>query len=1288
MSGPDKLQPDADLDRGRRNFLIRSGKSLGAALGASAFARFPLHIPFTLGTPLPRGTNFQIHPRYRTARPLDALLIKARAGTDEFVTEKYSEDIEEILAKWAKSLLGNPHDKPLIASKLAADFRGGTLHPSSSTNLRKDTLLRIDRHAFSGDLGLDAAEFVGELQEILQTYERVVTAQMQVASITANESSHDALDLTTRVRYEMVASGSGFYREQRVGQWEMKWRSEPDNNGTPAYHIHSWRCMEETHSRSFQESFIDIADEVLGGNASFASQLSHGADYWRTTLDAASGIDIYGHNGVSVGDIDGDGYDDLYVCQGSGLPNRLYRNRRDGTFEDITESAGVGVLENTACALIVDVDNDGRQDLVVVCASGPQLFLNQGDGTFRKKPNAFQFAHAPRGTFTGVAVADYDRDGWLDIYFCLYVYYQGAEQYKYPLPYYDAENGPPNFLFRNNRDGTFRDVTEQSGLNAGNTRYSFCCAWSDYDGDGWPDLYVVNDFGRKNLYHNNGDGTFTDVSRRAGVEDTGAGMSACWFDFDNDTKEDLYVGDMWTAAGARVAMQPQFQPGAANEVRTQYQKHAMGNSLFRNRAAGTFDDATEAAGVGVGRWSWSSDVWDFDHDGFPDLYVTNGMVTGQSQDDLNSFFWRQVIAKSPLDARPTPRYEQGWNAINELIRADGTWSGYERNVFYANNRNGTFADVSGVLGLDFFEDGRSFALADFDHDGRLEVFLKNRNAPQLRVLKNVIPDLAPSIGFRLTGIKSNKDAIGAEITITVGSNRQKRSLQAGSGFLAQHSKDIVFGLGEWKGPVQASVLWPSGLVQELKDLPLNHRILVSEGLPPSRLDAFDVATQKHARTSTQFALESLPAVVETWLLTPLAAPDFSLVDTQGKVHTLSAFRGKPVLLNFWRSGCDNCRQALERLAEAHIRWKDQGASVLAVNLDDVPERGGWLDAFSKGQFPVLRGNAEVAAVYNIVFSYLFDRHRDLQVPLTFLLNGGLEIEKVYQGLLNLSRVKEDVQSLPRTAADRIAKALPFPGILEDAEFRRNYLSYGSIFFQRGYFEQAEAAFSRALADEPTSAEALYGLGSSALQLGKSAPSREIFERATRAQASYPDTLPNAWNNLGLLAAREGRLTEAVECFERALTLSPDHLVALDNLGNAYRTLKQWPDAQRVLQRAVQVGPDDAEANYSLAMVFAQLANNDRAYDYLRRALAIRPDYPEALNNLGILLLRTQRKEEAIRTFEQCIQVAPAFDQAYLNLARLYALQDESSRAKTVLQQLLAQHPNHEQARQMLDQLSR
>jgi tetratricopeptide (TPR) repeat protein len=1024
-------------------------------------------------------------------------------------------------------------------------------------------------------------------------------------------------------------------------------------------------------------------------------------------LDVACGIDIYGHNGISVGDIDGNGFDDLYVCQPAGLPNRLYRNRGDGTFEDITESSGVGILENTACALFADIDNDGRQDLIIVCTSGPLLFLNHGNGKFREMPNAFQFATPPQGTFTGAAIADYDRDGWLDIYFCLYLYYQGTGQYKYPSPYYEAENGPPNFMMRNNRNGTFRDVTTESGLNQNNTRYSFCCGWNDYNRDGWPDLYVVNDFGRKNLYRNNRDGSFTDVAPQTGVEDVGAGMSVCWFDYDNDGADDLYVADMWTAAGKRITTQPIFQKAAPEAARALYRKHAMGNSLFRNSGFSNnddkFRDVTSAAGTAMGRWSWSSDSWDFDHDGFPDLYITNGMVSGpspeqgSSQRDLNSFFWRQVVANSPSEAKPSHNYEEGWNALNELIRSDQTWSGFERNVFYLNNGDGTFSDVSGAIGMDFLEDGRAFALADFDHDGRVEVFAKNRNGPQMRVLKNVMQELPPSIAFRLRGTgKSNRDAIGATITLKTGSGNQVRTLQAGSGFLSQHSKEIFFGLGDTKGAIQSSIRWPSGLVQELDGLSANHRIWVEEGSNQVRIEPFLAASPIHFHSPSLNAQagEPLPTTVETWLLSPIVAPDFSLPDWTGTTYSLSALRGKPALITFWTSQPPECLKLLRELRVSYPTWKQQGLQVMTVNFDGIGDpvpanyknSSPTVRAFHSS-LPILFGSNDVAGIYSIIYRYLFDRHREMPLPTSLLLDENGEIIKIYQGAVDSKQIEQDSRRIPRNATERLAQALPFPGVTSNFEFGRNYLSYGSVFFQRGYLEQAKASFQLVLKNNPTSAEAVYGIGSVYLAQGNIVESRDSFERTLKLRAAYPDTLPNAWNNLGLIATREGRTDAAIPCFVEALRLSPNHLIALDNLGNAYRQLKQWTQARTTFEQALRISPEDPEANYGMGMVFAQLGDSEHAYDYLTKALKFRPGYPEALNNLGVLYLRTGRRDQAVASFEECIRAAPDFDQSYLNLARVYALEGTPAKARGVLLELLNKHPDNRQGQQALRQLA-
>ncbi len=1282
LTSPRKNSSPVNLSR--RKLLVQYCPAASLALlpAGLGFARLR---PLSLTRGGSRAGEFQLRPQYRSSRTIDAILKKVPVGLDEFTAEKYEVLIARIFSAWTAELLASPQRTTALENALSPDFSGASPEPVASENARSGSIIEVSRLKFSNNSSLHRQAFLDQLRSSLSSFSRLLTAEFQVTGIRAAPAS--PASLYTQVHYELVGTGQAFHREQRIGDWELAWRVVSSG----IVRLRSWQMRGETRCRSLVPIFSEVTAYAFAGVPSLSSQLGHGSDYWRTIIDGACGIDVYGHNGVSLADIDGDGFDEVYVCQPAGLPNRLYRNRGDGTFEDITEASGLGVLENTACALFVNIDNDGHQDAVIVRSEGPLLFIGDGEGKFRPKPGAFQFQAAPRGSFTGAAAADYDRDGWLDIYFCLYSYYRGSNQYRYPTPYFDAENGPPNFLMRNGRDGTFRDVTRESGLDRNNTRFSFCCTWGDFDSDQWPDLYVVNDFGRKNLYRNNGDGTFTDVARDAGVEDVGAGMSGCWLDYDNDGRPDLYVADMWTAAGLRVTEQENFQPQASPEIRALYRKHAMGNSLFSNRGGGRFEDASEPSRTRIGRWAWSSDALDFDQDGFPDLYVTNGMISGPVREDLNSFFWRQVVANSPSSATPSDRYEQGWNAINELIRADGTWSGYERNILYMNNHDGTFSDVSGVAGLDYLEDSRTFALADFDHDGRMEIFLKNRNAPQLRLLKNVSPELGSAIAFRLTGKKSNRDAVGAAVTVETEAGRRTLVLEVGSGFLAQHTKELLFGLGKANAPVRASIRWPSGLVQDLAGLPLNHRIWIEEGSPPRCIEPFNKSAPQRPDgrdTKASQQSESLPDNAETWLLAPVPAPDFSLPDAAGRPHTLNSYRGKPVLLYFWSARLANFLADLAELDRSYRRWARQGFTLLAINVDEASAQAAASTSYGRFSFPSLRASADVVAVYDLLYRSMFDRRRDLVVPAAFLVDEAGAVVKVYVGRVPARAVDDDFGHIPRTAAERLAQGLPFAGVIESADFARNYLSLGSVLFERGYAGQSETFFELAREDDPASAEPYYGLGSVYLQQQNNERARENFERALKLPANYPGTLPRAWNNLGIIAAREGRMDEAMGNFGRALEIDPDFVIALVNVGNAYRQQKRWDDAKSVLERAMELSPDDAEANYGLGMLFAELNDTDRAYDLLHKALALRPDYPEALNNLGVLYVRTNRRDEAEKSFEESIRVAPGYDQAYLNLARLYELEKETEKARAILLELLKQHPGHAQARKELNELAR
>ena len=1222
--------------------------------------------------------DIRLTPHYPTQSPLADILRLVPPGSDNYPTEKYAFEIESQLRQWSESLKTSARDLSPLAKSLDASIQAGLLVPSKEVPLRSGYGIDIVRRRFDAAPTSGREPFLESVQAWLGMIARVATAEFEIYAL--EEIGSSPLTVAADIRYDIAATRPDDRWEERVGSWHTEW-SRLDS---AVWKARRWQTGEETLSIGRETIFVDVSSQAIGHSPSYKNQLLHGVDYWRTVLDNACAIDLYNNTGVAAGDFDNDGFDDFYVCQPAGLPNRLYRNRGDGTFEDVTERSGVGVLDNTACALFADFENKGLQDLLVVCGTGPLLFLNQGNGSFSLKRDAFTFARPPQGSFTHAALADYDRDGRLDIYFCTYMYYLGLDQYHYPVPYYDARNGPPNCLLHNEGNATFVETTEAAGLNADNNRYSFACAWGDSNNNGLPDLFVANDFGSSQLYRNNGDATFTVVSEAAHVEDVGAGMSCCWCDYDNSGHQSVYVPSMWEAAGQRVSQQKQFHEDAPQRIRALYQRHARGNALYRNLGDGTFRNLGHEAGVEMGRWSWCSDFCDFDHDGFSDLYVANGYISALHRDDLAGFFWRQVVAKSPEDATPAQAYELGWNAINELIRSDNTWHGYARNVMFANNRDGTFSEISAVAGLDIIDDSRSFALADLDRDGRLEIILKNRNAPQLRILHNVMRDIGQSIAFRLRGHRSNRDAIGTSITVETGGLRQTKYLQAGSGFLAQHSKELFFGLGTPGDGIRATVTWPSGLTQKFENLPANHRIELEEGSVSFAAQPFSAPPQTWAHAGPPPQLEPLPAQVDSWLIDPLKAPEFSLPDLAGHAHELRSSQGFPVLLYFWATASSLCPAQLRMLEKYQPEFTASHLRILAVNVDDAGAISAVhsLAAHERLSFPILLATQEVAGIYNIIYRYLFDRHRDLPIPVSFLLDAEGMIVKVCQGSVEPNSLLQDLGSMRSVGADRMKNALPFDGKLYRGAFQRNDFTYGVALFQHGYFDQAEASFQQVIAVKPDDPEAYYNLGTLNLHRNNIPRARDYLEQSLKLRPDYPE----AWNNLGMIAAQQGLPDEAIRDFQQSLLLRPTYAIALLNLGNVYRRQKLFAKAEQCLSQALALEPDNPEVNYSFGMLFAQQSQTQKAMQYLQKAIDLRPGYPEALNNLGVLYVHMQDYSKAEAQFRTCIRLVPGFDQSYLNLASLYSMQNDAEQARGVLEDLLRIQPGNPAANQALQML--
>ena len=1151
-------------------------------LGSTAAAGFAWSWPASVkGAPVPFPVQYRKLNPYEKLRPL------LEPGHDTFAVEAQAAAISD---RWKRSIG--------TGSLLTAEgFRGSSPLPKSYKNIAEGVAVaEYDKPDHGFESGL----------------------KQWIAKLGSIRSARFSVLPGDRLRFE-IASSAGGLLNYRVGLWKQVWRGEQ---------LAEFEPLEETLVTSPRPLFRDVTAQMFGALPSFQEQLLRGVPYWRGRLDSASGIDVYGNNGIAVGDIDGDGKDEVYVCQPGGLPNRLYKLDENGRMLDITGRWGVGVLDDSTAALILDLRNSGRQDLVVLTTSGPLLFINDG-ATLKHKPNGFKFDNPPQGTFTGMAAADYDRDGRLDLYLCTYVYFQSEDQYRYPAPYHDAQNGPPNYLFRNrltaDGEGFFEDVTGSTGINENNNRYSFAPAWCDYNGDGWPDLYVANDFGRKNLYKNEA-GHFHDAAQAAGVEDMGPGMSAAWFDYDGDGRPDLYVSNMWTAPGQRLAADRSFSPVAKDGLIDAYRGHTKGNSLFRNRGDGAFEQTSSQEHVEMGRWAWSADGFDFDNDGSPEIYVACGMVTNPSEQDAASFFWRQVVANSPPSQAPAPAYENGWNAINQFIREDCSWNGREPNVLFAR-RAGRHYDFSGVSGIDFADDSRAFAVTDFDGDGNLDLFLKSRLGPQVRALRNEWGTTRRALAIRLTGTKSNRDAIGASVTVEHDGRRTVAFVQAGSGYLSQHSKTLHFGLGSAGRAERITIQWPSGLRQEFRDLDAGFRYHITEEDVQPHPEPF--APRREPRAAALISADNRPPFEETWLVVPVPIPEqrrgpgFLLLAADGKMGLPSSIPGQVLDLS--------------------------------------------------------RESPDVAASYALFRRYLFDYRAELLLPMLILIDELGLAHKVYPAVPSESRLMEDLR-LSRTK-DARRLAFPFPGQYY-SEPQRNNFRLGAAFFWGGYPEQALVYLDEVIREQPDNGKARVAVGYIHLEAGRDALARENLERAVSLLPNDPES----WIYLGRLETAVKQYPAALRDFEKALMLDPKSSFAMLSAGQAQAALGDDAAAEALFRRALASEGSAADAATQLGLLLVRQNRLDEAREAFQKAITVQRDHVSAINNLGVLYMQMRKVDDAVAAFKYGIEVAPDDEISYLNLARVYAREGDRTKARDILRQLLTRNPSSAAASKSLREL--
>ncbi|MEM9593867.1 MAG: CRTAC1 family protein, partial [Acidobacteriota bacterium] len=667
--------------------------------------------------------------------------------------------------------------------------------------------------------------------DYLAGFEEIETAGMWVHRMEDwGKSGHVAT-----VRFELIGRPVGAPRSG-IDRAIFRMRFVPQGDGLV---IAGTELVEGDRVIADEPHFVDVGPEA---GIDFENQ--YYPDFLTTELEF--GMLRYGPAGISAVDIDEDGWYDLFIPDG--VESKMFRNQGDGTFADITEAVGLSGQDGVSVAVFADYDNDGDKDAFISRTFTPnRLFRNDG-GTY---VDVTEEAGIGADCCTTVASwGDIDNDGLLDLYVGRYL----DPRLAIPTTFY-ARNGEPNQLYRNNGDGTFTNVTESSGV--GEVGLCLGSVFGDYDDDGDADLYVVNDFGRKTLYRNRGDGTYDDVTVETNTLAYGAGMSASFGDYDNDGLLDIYVAHIrseegWYAEAPTVMryMVNSYRQGVWMEDMPLYweifrqsgfsfvdvfQDMASGNTLLRNKGDGTFDDVTWETEANPPGWFWGSGFADFDNDGWQDIYAANGWVYNAPDTEIELEFLNNVVSKQ--DEYKTGAFFDPDNFGGE------SWHGYERNRHLINLGDGNFKEVGRAVGTDLLLNSRGIAVADFWNRGVLDIAVA-ASTDRHALLRNEVGSARDYLAVELVGAAgeldngSNRDAVGARVIVEAGGQTMTREIALGDGYSSQNSLRLYFGLGsersadpEAPAPVvdKVTVRWPrSGIVQTFESVAGNRIVEIQE----------------------------------------------------------------------------------------------------------------------------------------------------------------------------------------------------------------------------------------------------------------------------------------------------------------------------------------------------------------------------------------------------------------------------------------------------------------------------
>ncbi|MEM9409599.1 MAG: FG-GAP-like repeat-containing protein [Planctomycetota bacterium] len=1070
-----------------------------------------------------------------------------------------------------------------------------------------------------------------------------------------------------------------------TGVWNVIWQKYEDE--TPRIKKIEMLGHEETICYlDGGQMFHDCTGSMLRGDDVLLSKFGYGLDSWARKVP---GINVIGDNGLAVGDVNNDGLDDVYLCQPHGIENVLLVQNPDGTADNLAIKMGVNLFDESVAALIIDVDNDRYQDLVVATDSRLVLFSNVGGERFQIE-HELKIGHAT----DSLNAIDFDRDGDLDL---LLTKYRPVAKFNDIFPQPNAKmnaiNGGRNVFLRNDEAWKFSDISSEIGLANNNQSYTRSSAWADYDLDDDFDLYLANEFNQDDLFANE-KGWLDEHHRLEMTSNASNTTTVSVGDFNHDGQSDFFVGVDTSFASRRISNDYLEQGGKL--LREAEGFAAENRILYQKDRARSLDVFTFRAPLYAAESVYGSVVADLNNDSWEDVVTTNGWLS-RGQRDEQVAFYRSIFDPKQDFEMASHRSFQFQHEVSDRCRSGCSFNGFQRNGCLLSIGSLRFSNYSSSSGLDFLDDGRAVGATDWDGDGDVDLLVMNRTAPRFRFMRNDYASRNRYVKFRLQGVESNRDAIGSRIELFIRGAEKPlvKYLMAGSGRLAQSSKEVHFGMGRSTTIEKVVITWPNGKKVTYSNLSPNKTYQLAE----DREEAAEIANDRY-----RIALDKKPVEQKNGL--PNSGPITFFPTTRlpilqyrisGRQHDqrwyqIENFENRPLVVILAPIEHDNSRLLRD--------WQIRGQNFAKMNVDLLflftgidDDRDFELKKCTRltdeNGFDLRWGTLSASSnqKLELAFGQWFFTNRLPDQPIALLMDGEANVHFAYEGSdLNWEVISKDMQNLadqnfvlneiPQrlqqnwivrqrvSRFDRLHSRLHELGYVRDAEFFEPLLDaqYALDYMNRAYDLESKGDIAEAVA----AAEKGVDLAPESLN------ARLGFAQISTAHAMEADQ-----------QARIRMLRETGKLLDSVIETDPQNEEAILQRAEVFRLQKDVENALNSLIRYLKINPESWKVHAKIGRLYFLKGEHFEATKYLITAIENRPTLPSVAADLGLLYLLNGQYDDSAEFLELAVRLQPSDQNLTRYLAEAQFWRGNFKAAGLLFERTAVSQPTLSHSKQML-----